>query len=52
MDMVGSDTSMSMPFLFSFDIWKHVNVLNIKKLNQQGWDQQTETNKPDCISNE
>lgn len=52
MDMGGSDTSMSMAFLFNFDIWKHVNVLNFKKLNQQGWDQQTEIDKLSCISNE
>lgn len=38
MDVGGSDASMSMAFLFNFDIWKHVNVLNFNKLNQQGWD--------------
>lgn len=26
-----------------FDIWKHINVLHIQKLNQQGWDRQTES---------
>lgn len=38
MNVGGSDTSMNMPSLVSFDIWKHIDVLNIQKLNQQGWD--------------
>lgn len=43
MNVGGSDTSMNMPSLVSFDIWKHIDVLNIQKLNQQGQDQQTES---------
>lgn len=52
MNVGGSDTFMIMPSLVNFDFWKHVDILNIQKLNQQGRDQQTGTNEPNCISYE